>query len=169
MRLLLGCILLAGGGAWLGFSAAAGLKHRLRGLEELSRGLALLEQELIRGDQELCRLARELGERTRGASRRLFLTFARGLEEQDPERVAVIWARAVESLPGVTEEGRSCLCGLGEVLGRYDSVEQSRAVGETVRALEMLARELRRDYGVRGRLWQTVGLAGGSFLAILLL
>lgn len=169
MRVLLGCVLLAGGGVWLGFSAAAGLKGELRCMEELSRGLALLEQELNRGSPELCRLARDLGDRTRGASRQLFQTFSRGMEEMEGSGVARLWEQAVMSLPALPEEGAACLRPLGEILGRYESPEQARAVEEVRRELDRLAQSRRGDYQVRGRLWQTVGLAGGSFLAILLL
>ena len=43
---LLGSILVAGGGLWLGIFAAGWLRLRLRALEEVIRGLALLEGEM---------------------------------------------------------------------------------------------------------------------------
>ena len=43
---LLGSVLVAGGGLWLGICAAARLRLRLRSLEEVIRGLALLEGEM---------------------------------------------------------------------------------------------------------------------------
>ena len=43
---LLGAILVAGGAAWTGLSAAEGLKRHVRTLETIRDGLALLEQEL---------------------------------------------------------------------------------------------------------------------------
>ncbi len=43
---LLGAILVAGGAAWTGLSAAEGLKRRVRALDALVDGLSLLEQEL---------------------------------------------------------------------------------------------------------------------------
>ena len=43
---LLGAVLVAGGAAWAGLSAAEGLKRRVRALDALVDGLSLLEQEL---------------------------------------------------------------------------------------------------------------------------
>ena len=43
---LVGAALVAAGGGWLGFQAAAGLRSRVRTLEEVQAGLALMEGEL---------------------------------------------------------------------------------------------------------------------------
>ena len=43
---LLGAVLVAGGAAWAGLSAAEGLKRRVRALDALVDGMSLLEQEL---------------------------------------------------------------------------------------------------------------------------
>ena len=43
---LMGAVLVAAGGAFLGFQAAAGLRRRVRAVRQMGAGLALLEQEL---------------------------------------------------------------------------------------------------------------------------
>ena len=43
---LMGAVLVAAGGAYLGFQAAAGLRKRGRAVRQMEEGLALLEREL---------------------------------------------------------------------------------------------------------------------------
>lgn len=78
------------------------------------------------------------------------------------------WRRLTTELPELSPEGRAALLPLGEVLGRYEA-ERAR---EPERAEEALERERERAEKERdrmGRVYQTLSLAGGAFLVILLL
>ena len=165
---LLGCTLVAGAAAFMGFRAAAGLRRQIRLLDELTAGLELLEQELELYAPELEVLMRNVSRRARGGAQKLFSAFAEGLSQQ-PETVSVQWGQCVSQLEGLTPEGKNCLIGLGEVLGRYESREQRRCVAAVRRRLEQLREREEAGCRTRCRTCQTVGLSGGAFLIILLL
>ena len=165
---LLGCALVAAAGAFMGFRAAARLKRQLKALDEVTEGLSLLEQELELHVPELEELMGELCGRTRGAARQLFSAFGETLNREHAA-VSVQWERCVSELEELIPEGKLCLCGLGEVLGRYDCREQRDCVAAVRRRLD----HIRETEGAlclsRCRTCQTVGLSGGAFLIILLL
>ena len=165
---LLGCTLVAGAAAFLGFRTAAGLRGQVRLLDELIAGLELLEQELELYAPELEVLMRNVGRRARGGAKTLFSGFADGLSEGS-ESVSARWESCVSRLDGLIPEGKSCLYGLGEVLGRYESREQRNCVAAVRRRLELLREREEAQCTTRCRTCQTIGLSGGAFLIILLL
>ena len=166
---LIGCILTAGGAAYLGFCAAERLRRQLRELDELAAGLLLLGQELELSAPELAVLMERLKRRTHGTAKRLFSMYEQELSCLGSATAAQLWERAVSGLEDLTDEAKECLLPLGEVLGRYECHEQCEAV-VTVRARILHLREREeRDCKLRCRAYQTVGLSGGAFLVILLL
>ena len=166
---LLGSVLVAGSAAFWGHHAASRLREQVRTLEELEQGLGLLEQEFALSAPDLPRLMEGLSRRTRGAARRLFSDFARGLNGLEHTPVSVLWTRAVEDIPSLIPEGRLCLSPLGEILGRYDSREQGAAAAAVRARLSTLREEHDRLCRPRCRVIRTVGVTGGAFLVILLL
>ena len=165
---LLGCTLVAGAAAFMGFRTAAGLRGEIRMLDELAAGLELLEQELELYAPELEVLMRNVGRRARGGAKALFSGFADGLSERSAE-VSAQWEDCVSRMDGLIPEGKSCLYGLGAVLGRYESREQRNCVAAVRRRLEHLREREEARCVTRCRTCQTIGLSGGAFLMILLL
>lgn len=165
----LGAVLIAVGGAYLGFRAAADLRCRERALQQLEAGLGLLEQELELGGLSLESILRQLSQRTDGPAKVLFSSCVKGMETLDQERFSSLWRRLVGELPQVVPEGRQIVARLGEVLGQSDSGQQQREVAAVRRQLEQLSQQLERERHDRGRVYQAVGLSGGTVLAILLL
>ena len=165
---LLGCTFVAAAAASMGFRAAARLKGQLRALDEVIAGLGLLEQELELSAPELETLMRGLTDRTRGAAKKLFSDFAQELTGGTGS-ISGRWESCVSGLENLAPEGKNCLCGLGEVLGRYDSREQRDCVAAVRRRLECLRDSEGAACQSRCRTCQTVGLSGGAFLIILLL
>ena len=165
---LMGCIFIAAAAAFLGFRAAERLKAQVRALDELSDGLMLLEQELELHAPELELLMRGLSGRTRGTAQNLFGAFADGLSEREVA-ASVKWEQCVCQLEYLIPEGKSCLCGLGDILGRYDSREQRECVSAVRRRLEHIREMEGSVCQSRCRTCQTVGLSGGAFLIVLLL
>lgn len=169
MTRLVGAVLVAAGGAALGFQAAAGLGRRVRALEETAQGLALLERELELNAPPLSRLLERGAERSRGPAEALFRECLRGLDNLDREDFSTLWRRLVSDCCALGSEGQAVLAPLGDTLGRYDGERQREALAAARRRLEELAARLEEDSRRRGRVYQALGLSGGAFLVILLL
>lgn len=166
---LIGAVLVAAGGAALGFQAAAGLGRRVRALEEMSQGLALLERELELNAPPLSRLLERGAERSRGPAEELFRGCLRGLDRLDREDFSTLWRRLVSGCRALGNEGQAVLDPLGDTLGRYDGERQREALSAARRRLEELSARLEEDSRRQGRVYQALGLSGGAFLVILLL
>ena len=162
---LMGAVLLAAGGAWFGFQAAAGLRQRVWALRDLAAGLALLERELELNAPPLPELMARLAESAPGAARTLF----RRCISEEERPFAQTWSRAVEAQPALHQEDRQMLAPLGQSLGRYDIPAQVQAVSAVRRTLEEAIAQAEHCRDRQGRVYQVLGLSGGIFLVILLL
>lgn len=166
---LIGAVLVAAGGAALGFQAAAGLGRRVRALEEMCQGLALLERELELNAPPLSRLLERGAERSRGPAEELFRGCLRGLDHLDREDFSSLWRRLVSGCRALGSEGQAVLAPLGDTLGRYSGERQREALAAGRRRLEELSARLEEDSRRQGRVYQALGLSCGAFLTILLL
>ena len=166
---VIGAVLVAAGGALLGFQAAAGLRRRVRAVRELEDGLALLERELELSAPPLPRLLERGAEHSRGPARALFQGGVRGLDSLDREDFSTLWRRLVREQTGLPAEGQAVLLPLGDTLGRYEGERQREALSAARRRLGELAGRLEADSRRQGRVYQALGLSGGAFLVILLL
>ena len=166
---LLGAILVAGGAAWTGLSAAEGLKRRVRALDALVDGLSLLEQELELDSPPLPELMERLIPRSAGPARALFQGCRESLERLSWEPFSQGWRRLTETLPGLDGETRRTLEPLGDVLGRCDWNEQRRRVDAVCRRVDELRVRAEERQRRQGKVYRALGAAGGAFLVILLL
>lgn len=166
---LIGAALVAAGGALLGFQAAAGLRGRVRALEQLEAGLALLERELELNLPPLPRLLERGAAHSEGAARELFQGCVRGLDRLDLESFSTLWRRLVGEQFALDQEGQAILYPLGDTLGRYEARRQLEALSAARRRLAELSARLESDSRRKGRVYQALGLSGGAFLVILLL
>ena len=169
MMRLMGAVLVAAGGAALGFQAAASLRKRGRAVRQMEEGLALLERELELTAPPLPQLLEGGGARCQGPARALFQGCAQGLDRLDREDFSSLWRRLVQERTELTQEGQAVLFPLGETLGRYDGERQREALSAARRRLGELAARLEADCRRQGRVYQALGLSGGAFLVILLL
>lgn len=166
---LIGAVLVAAGGALLGFQAAAGLRRRVRVLGQLGAGLALLERELELNLPPLPRLLERGAAHSEGVARELFQGCVRGLERLDREDFSALWRRLVGKQPALDPEEQAILYPLGDTLGRYEVQRQLEVLSAARRRLEELSARLETDSRRKGRVYQALGLSGGAFLVILLL
>ena len=166
---LIGAVLVAAGGALLGFQAAAELRGRVRALDQLEAGLALLEQELELNLAPLSRLLERGAAHSEGAARELFQSCVQGLDRLDREDFSALWRRLVAGQSALGPEGQAILYPLGDTLGRYEARRQLEALSAARRRLEELSARLEADSRQTGRVYQVLGLSGGAFLVILLL
>ncbi len=167
---LLGALLTAGGGAFLGFSAAGQLKRRARVLRQLAGALEQMDREIAFRLTPMPQLMEELAAGYPPPVGTLFANCRKGMEQLGERTLAEIWRQALADTE-LDLEGRAAavLDELGEVLGRFGEDGLHAAL---VRAGEELTREgelAREDGEKRGRMYQVLGLAWGALLAILLL
>ena len=166
---LLGALLTAGGGAFLGLSAARRLKRRARVLRQLAGALEQMDREVAFRLTPMPRLMEQLAAWPEPVGT-LFANCRKGMEALGEQSLAEIWRRALAETD-LDLEGRAAavLDELGEVLGRF---EESGLRCALARAAAELAREgelAREDGEKRGRMYQVLGLAWGGLLVILLL
>lgn len=166
---LIGAALVAAGGGWMGFQAAAGLRRRARALRQMAAGLSLLEGELELDAPPLSLLMARGAERGEGPAKVLFQGCVQGLDRLDQEGAAPLWRRLTAQLAGIGPEGQAILAPLGDILGRYETERQQEALASVRRRLEALADRQEADSRRQGRVYQALGLSGGAFLVILLL
>ena len=166
---LMGAVLVAAGGAFLGFQAAAGLRRRVRAVRQMGAGLALLERELELNAPPLSRLLERGAARSEGPAKALFQCCVQGLDHLEREEFSSLWRRLAGEHPELTVEGQAILSPLGDTLGRYEAPRQLEALSAARRRLEELAARLEADSRRQGRVYQALGLSGGAFLVILLL
>ena len=166
---LVGAVLVAAGGALLGFQAAASLRRRVRTLRQMEAGLALLERELELNAPPLSRLLERAVRRSEGPAKALFAGCIQGLNHLDREDFSTLWRRLTGELRDLPPEGQAVLASLGDTLGRYETARQLEALSAARRQLDGLAGRLERDSRRQGRVYQALGLSGGAFLVILLL
>ena len=164
-----GAALIAAGGGWLGFQAAAGLRRQARAVRQMEAGLALLERELELNAPSLPRLLERGAAHSEGPAKALFEACLRGLDNLDREGFSHLWRRQVRERTGLTPEGQAVLAPLGDILGRYEADCQREALSAARRRLEELAARSEADSRRQGRVYQALGLSGGAFLVILLL
>lgn len=166
---LIGALLTAGGGAFLGLSAARRLKRRARVLRQLAGALEQMDREVAFRLTPMPRLMEQLAAWPEPVGT-LFANCRKGMEALGEQSLAEIWRRALAETD-LDLEGRAAavLDELGEVLGRF---EESGLRSALARAAAELAREgelAREDGEKRGRMYQVLGLAWGGLLVILLL
>lgn len=168
MMQAVGVVLLAFGGAYMGFHAAGELSRRAALQGNMAASLALLEQELELGGYELKDCFRTLADRGRGEAEKFFSACAAGMEGLEAEPFPCLWSRLAGELP-IGEEGQRILAALGETLGRCEASRQRQALRLAAEALTRLSEQTREQYRRQGKVFQAVGVSGGAFLAILLL
>ena len=169
MLRVVGAVLLIGGTAFLGFSAAAALGRRVRTLRALLGVLELMEREISFRLTPMPDLLEELARRARPPLRELFMRCREGVNRLGEKDLGQLWRDALEQIPlGLEGEELGFLSELGDVLGRYDG-EGQRAALERCRG--QLSETLRRAEAERvqqGRMYGVLGLTAGAFLEIML-
>lgn len=166
---LIGAVLVAAGGAWLGFRAAANLRCQVRAVRQMEAGLSLLERDLELSAPPLLQLLARGSAQSEGPARKLFQACAKGLDNLDREDFATLWRRLVQERTELGPEGQAVLSPLGNTLGRYEIPRQREALTAACRRLAELSVQLEADSRRQGRVYQALGLSGGAFLVILLL
>ena len=148
------CILCGAAGCGIWF--AGRYRQRILELEQLKQMVFLLKGQILYASAPLPEALETVGKRMDGALGTLFLETAASLESQPGEPFPVIWRKAVSVMEGKTALSKSDRQTLERTLLLY--LEQVDT------ELEVL-REHRQE---RCRLYTSLGVMGGLFLAVIL-
>lgn len=159
---VLGCGLLVIGGGGLGIGLIVRLNGRIKMVAQLIETLYQLERELTLHLTPLPDLFQMEG-LPLGA---YFVPCGCAISTGAP--LQQCWEQLVMNLPQIGEEEWTLLRPLGQILGRFEGEVQGEALHRTAQGLELLERQLLERSGRLGRIYPTVGLTAGAFLAILL-
>lgn len=132
----------------------------------------LLKGQILYANAPLQEGFEEVGRRTNGPLADVFSQVAERIEQQQGEPFCQIWKEEVERLEGETSfslSDRQSLAALGEHLGFLDKDMQERNLLLYLEELDLTIEDLRTHRQERCRLYTSLGVMGGLFLAVLLL
>ncbi|MCI9106326.1 MAG: sporulation protein [Lachnospiraceae bacterium] len=158
----------SGYGAWM----AGNYRNRLSLLEQLRQMIFLLKGQITYANAPLPEAFEAVGKRTKGMLADLFMRVSERMEDQQGEPFCQIWKEEVEKMNvegTLTKEDRQSLAGLGEHLGFMDCEMQERNLLLYLEQLDLVIEELRSHRQERCRLYTSLGVMAGIFLAVLLL
>ncbi len=158
----------SGYGAWM----AGNYRNRLSLLEQLRQMIFLLKGQITYANAPLPEAFEAVGKRTKGVLADLFMRVSERMEDQQGEPFCQIWKEEVEKMNvegTLTKEDRQSLAGLGEHLGFMDCEMQERNLLLYLEQLDLVIEELRSHRQERCRLYTSLGVMAGIFLAVLLL
>lgn len=169
MLKLLGALLLAGGAAFLGLSAAAQLERRVRNLRAVSAALEQLTRELTFRLTPMPDLLSALVRETIPPVQAFFAYCRDGLDRLGEKSLSELWNEALDAVPmDLGAEERVALRQLGGILGRYDGEGQREALTLCQARLGACITHAEEERTRLGRVYGAMGLAAGAFLTILL-
>lgn len=167
----LGCVMTVTGASGCGFWLSGRYRQRLKTLEQLRQMMFLLKGQILYVNATLEEAFLAVGERTKGELAELFLRAAKQMESRPGDPFVRIWKEAVEDMGAdlpLDRTDRQSLAALGEHLGFLDREMQERNLLLYLEQLDLTMDELRTHREERCRLYSSLGIMGGMFLAILL-
>lgn len=163
-----GVLLVVLAGIGLGMYYARRLYRRVALLEQADRLLLALEQHMNCSCRPLSALCRDLAQNPATGPWELLTDTLSGLDKG--EIFAEAFAGAVErQAAALTPEDRQLLSEFACGCGRSGLKQQQAYFAAYRQRLEAACRQAREQAGRRGQLYQTMGVAGGVCLALLLL
>lgn len=167
-----GCILVVAGASGYGAWMAKGYVERLKTVEQLRQMILLLKGQIVYANASLQEAFEAVGRRTEGVPADLFVKVAERIGNKQGEPFIQIWKDEVARLEGMcalTEADRQSLAALGEHLGFLDRDMQERNLLLYLEQLDLTIQDMRIHKQERCRLYTSLGMMGGLFLAIILI
>lgn len=172
MLKLTGACLILCSAAGIGASFGRDLRLRLRELRILKRLIYMLQGEIRYARLPLPEAFSHVSVRLPEPFGLFLAETADELRKADGRSLGEIWRDEVErrlKSAHLTRNDREQLMTLGEVLGYLDTEMQLSAIGLYQEQLEQGITEAQEQMEGRQKLYQSLGIAGGVFLVILLL
>lgn len=167
---IIGSVLLFGTCTALGFSAGFRLKERVKELRLLVAALEEMERELQCRLTPLPELLSTLSNHLDGPVGVFFRLCVSGLNGLGERSFSSLWREALEAAElRLEEEDKVLLEELGNSLGRYDGLRQCEAIAQVRGRLETNRTDAEERWERLGRVYRTLGVAGGAFLVIVLI
>lgn len=166
-----GCVMVIAGASGYGFRLAGNYRERIAVLEQLRQMIFLLKGQILYANAPLPEAFETVGKRMEGELAELFLKTAKRMDRQQGEPFCQIWKEEVEMLEGsggMAKADIQSLAALGEHLGFMDRDMQERNLLLYLEQLDLVLEELRNHRQERCRLYRSLGVMGGLFLAVLL-
>lgn len=163
------CVVIAGAG--LGFEAVSRFKNRLKQLETLKHMIIHLKGEILYANSPLAEAFERTGRRSPGAAGTLFEQVAKDLKQETGEPFPGIWREwagkfGKEQHLGAQE--REQLLRFGEHLGYLDREMQEKTLLCYLEDLEYSIHLLQKEEPEKCRLFMSLGLMSGLFLAVVM-
>lgn len=155
----------------LGMEAALHFKRRLRLLEKLKLMITHLKGEILYANAPLSEAFDRTGSRNPGKAGALFRAVAGRLREESGESFSLIWKEQAEAFVKESElshREREQLLDFGEHLGYLDREMQEKTLLLYLEDLEYSVRVIRKEEPEKCRLYMSLGLMSGLFLAVVM-
>lgn len=168
---IVGCVLIITGASGYGISLSMRYGDRLRLLEQLRQMIFLLKGQILYANAPLDEAFEAIGSKMEGPLPALFEEVSKGIREQNSEPFYQIWKKAIadyDKETALSKEDRQSLAAMGEHLGFLDRDMQERNLLLYLEQLDLDIDYLRIHKQERSRLYTSLGVMGGMFLAILL-
>ncbi len=172
MMKLLGAVLICGSCSVFGVSAWQQLCKRVHAMDAISTALDYMIAELEYRRTPLLDMVQVLAQSNRWQTALIFHTLQNKLQQQDELSFSYKWCRALaecSEVIGLQSEERKLLQDAASYLGRYDALQQVRALQGAQKQLLVLRNEAREEVKTRGKLYRSCGLAVGIVIALALL
>lgn len=166
-----GGLLVLAGASGLGFWMADQWKGHLLCLEQLRKMIILLKGEILYAHSPLEEAFFRVGTRSGGELGAFFVDISRRIENQSGELFFSMWKEEIENLGRampLSEKDRKELLGFGEHLGYLDLEMQERTILLYLEQLDLEIDYLREHQREKSRLYTSLGVMGGLFLAIIM-
>lgn len=155
----------------LGADAAGRLKKRLRLLEELRRMLTHLKGEILYANLPLAEAFERTGRRNPGQAGELFIRVAEEMRKETGESFGEIWRAEAEKFTKhciLDKKEKEQLNRFGDHLGYLNRDMQEKTILFYLEDLEQSIQGLRGEEPEKCRLFMSLGVMSGLFLAVVL-
>lgn len=166
----LGAILIAAACCTAGYTYISSVRKHIRALESLCAALELAAGELRTRAAPIPELCALLAKRSDGAAAKFFSRLSENLEALGEKTFSAIWSKAVEDeLCCLSPDEQSELKGLGNILGRYELMQQESALAACVLKLRAGLSQARQNYPSQRKLGFGLTAAAGALIVVILL
>lgn len=172
MRQVTGALLVVIAGAALGNEWAKDQRRRIEALYQCRMLIVILQGHISYEASELADWLLEAEARMKGGFARFCRSLAGQLGEFCGQGLEVLWDACAEDTlkdSGLRSRDRRLFGEIGRSLGELDGKTQCRHLQQYLERLDLELRSAEAEVGGRCRVCRSLGLAGGLFLAILLL